>query len=183
MGTQLNKKVLGIIGLGRIGLSVAKKAIGFNMKIIGYDPFFTPPEAEKLGIEVTNKVEKIYKEADYITIHVPKTDKTLNMIGAEQIKMMKPTVRLINTSRGGIINEDALYDALAAGKIAGAALDVFPQEPPVNTRFKDLENCIVTPHIGANTTEAQIECGIEAAEIVMNYLKGGAAKNVVRPKK
>jgi D-3-phosphoglycerate dehydrogenase len=183
MGSQLNKKVLGIIGLGRIGISVAKKAAAFNMKLIGYDPLVTPLEAKKLGLEITDKVEKIYREADYITVHVPKTDKTSNMIGAEQIKMMKPTVRLINTARGGIINEDALYDALAAGKIAGAAIDVFPQEPPANTRFKELENCIVTPHIGANTTEAQIECGLEAAEIIINYLKGGVAKNVVKPKK
>jgi len=183
MGSQLNKKVLGIIGLGRIGMTVAKMAGGFNMKIIGYDPFITAPDAKKLGMEITDKVERIYKEADYITVHVPKTEKTLNMIGAEQIAMMKPTVRLINTSRGGIINEDALYDALAAGRIAGAGVDVFTQEPPQNTRFRELENIIVTPHIGANTTEAQIECGIEAARIIIDYLKGKGARNVVKPKR
>jgi len=158
MGNQLNGKVLGVIGLGRTGMAVAEMAKGFNMKILGYDPLAAPADAEKLGVEVTDELETIFKEADYISVHVPKNEQTLNMIDAEQIKMMKPTVRLINCARGGIINEDALYDALAEGAIAGAALDVYPKEPPENTRFDEFENCLVTPHLGASTEEAQRRC-------------------------
>ncbi|NIO39390.1 MAG: phosphoglycerate dehydrogenase, partial [Burkholderiales bacterium] len=102
-------------------------------------------------------MDDIFKQSDYISVHVPRNEQTLNMIGAEQIEMMKPSVRLINCARGGIINEDALYDALAANRIAGAALDVYPTEPPENKRFTQFENCIVTPHLGASTEEAQIE--------------------------
>jgi len=179
MGNQLNNKVLGLIGLGRIGMAVAKMAKGFNMKILGYDPIAAPTEAEKLGIEVADDLERILKEADYISVHVPKNQQTLNMIDAEQIKMMKPTVRLINCARGGIINEDALYDALAEKRIAGAALDVFPKEPPENTRFTELENCLVTPHLGASTEEAQIEVAVEAAKILVDAIKGGPIINAV----
>lgn len=182
MGYQLNKKVLGIIGLGKIGMAVAKMAAAFNMKIIGYDPYIIPPDAKEAGIEITDSAEKIYKQADYITVHVPKNEQTINMIGAEQIKMMKPTVRLINTARGGIINEDALYDALAENKIAGAALDVYPQEPPENRRFTEFDSCLAVPHLGASTVEAQIEVGVEAAQLVLDYLQGKQPKNVVKPK-
>ena len=179
MGTQLNGKVLGVIGLGRIGVAVAKMAKGFGMKIIGYDPLAIPPDAEKLGVEVTDGLEKVFKEADYITVHVPANEQTLNMIDAEQIKMMKPTVRLINCARGGIINEDAIYNALADGAIAGAALDVYPSEPPGNTRFTEFENCLVTPHLGANTEEAQIEVAVEAARILVDAIKGGPVRNAL----
>ena len=108
MGSQLHGKVLGIIGLGRIGMAVAKMALGFEMKVLGYDPLAAPPEAEKLGIVVTEDLNKIFTDSDYISVHVPKNEQTLNMIGAEQLKMMKPTTRLVNCARGGIINEDAL---------------------------------------------------------------------------
>ena len=179
MGNQLGGKVLGIIGLGRIGMAVAKMANGFGMKILGYDPFAAPPDAEKLGIEITADLEKIFKEADYITVHVPKNENTLNMIGEEQIRMMKPTVRLVNCARGGIINEDALYKALTEKRIAGAALDVFPKEPPEDMRFKDYEDCLVTPHLGASTEEAQIEVAVEAAQILVDAIKGGPIRNAV----
>jgi D-3-phosphoglycerate dehydrogenase len=179
MGNQLNGKVLGVIGLGRIGMAVAKMAKGLNMKILGYDPLAAPPDAEKTGVEVIDNLERIFKEADYITVHVPKNEQTLNMIGAEQIKMMKPTVRLVNCARGGIINEDALYNAFAEKRIAGAALDVFPKEPPENTRFTEFENCLVTPHLGASTEEAQIEVAVEAAEILVDAIKGKAVRNAV----
>ncbi len=179
MGNQLNSKVLGVIGLGRIGMAVAEMAKGFNMKILGYDPLAAPADAEKLGIEVTQTIESIFKEADYITVHVPSNEQTLNMIDAEQIKMMKPTVRLINCARGGIINEDALYDALAEGAIAGAALDVYPKEPPENTRFDEFENCLVTPHLGASTEEAQIDVAVEAAQILVDVIKGGPVRNAI----
>ncbi len=180
MGSQLNNKVLGIIGLGRIGLAVAKMSMGFNMKVLGFDPLVTPPNAKELGIEVADSVEQIYKEADYITVHVPKNDKTLNMISAPQIAMMKPSVRLINTARGGIINEDALYDALEQKRIAGAALDVYPEEPPKDTRFVKYDNCLATPHLAASTHEAQIEVAVEAAQLVVDFLQGKPARNVVK---
>jgi len=179
MGNQLNGKILGIIGLGRIGMAVANMAKGFNMTIFGYDPIATPSDAEKLGIHVTDKLEKIFKEADYITVHVPKNEQTLNMIGEEQLKMMKPTVRLINCARGGIINEEALNKALAEKRIAGAALDVFPKEPPENMWFMQSENCLVTPHLGASTEEAQIEVAVEAAQILVDAIRGGPIRNAV----
>ena len=179
MGNQLNGKVLGVIGLGRIGMSVAKMAKGFNMKILGYDPLAAPADAEKLGVEVIDSLERIFKEADYISVHVPRNEQTLNMIDVEQIKMMKPTVRLVNCARGGIINEDALYSALSEGRIAGAALDVYPKEPPENTRFTKFENCLVTPHLGASTEEAQIDVAVEAAQILVDAIKGGPVRNAV----
>jgi D-3-phosphoglycerate dehydrogenase len=179
MGNQLDNKVLGVIGLGRIGMAVAKMAKGFNMKILGYDPFAAPTDAEKFGIEVSESIEKIFKEADYISVHVPSNEQTLNMIDAEQIKMMKPAVRLINCARGGIINEDALYNALAEGAIAGAALDVYPTEPPGNTRFTEFENCLVTPHLGASTREAQIDVAVEAAQNLVDAIKGGPVRNAL----
>ena len=179
MGNQLNNKVLGVIGLGRIGMAVAEMAKGFNMKVLGYDPFAAPTDAEKLGLEVTDSLERVFKEADYITVHVPRNEQTLNMIGTEQIKMMKPTVRLVNCARGGIINEDGLYNALAEKRIAGAALDVYPTEPPENTRFTEFENCLVTPHLGASTTEAQVDVALEAAQNLVDALKGGLVRNAL----
>ena len=179
MGNQLNNKVLGLIGLGRIGMAVAKMAKGFNMKILGYDPIAAPAEAEKLGVEVTDDLERVFKEADYISVHVPRNKQTLNMIDAEQIEMMKPAVRLINCARGGIINEDALYDALAKKRIAGAALDVYPKEPPENTRFTEFEDCLVTPHLGASTEEAQVEVAVEAAKILVDAIKAGPVRNAI----
>jgi D-3-phosphoglycerate dehydrogenase len=178
-GNQLNSKVLGVIGLGRIGMAVAKMARGFNMKVLGFDPLAAPADAGKIGVEVTDDINRIFREADYITVHVPKNEQTLNMIGAEQIKMMKPTVRLINCARGGIINEDALYEALSQKRIAGAALDVFIKEPPEDKRFSQFESCLVTPHLGASTEEAQVEVAIEAAQILVDALKGGPVRNAV----
>jgi D-3-phosphoglycerate dehydrogenase len=149
------------------------------MKVIGYDPLAVPPEAEQIGVEITDKLERIFKESDYITVHVPKNEQTLNMINTDQIKMMKPTVRLVNCARGGIINEDAVYQALAEKRIAGAALDVFPKEPPENNRFKEFDACLVTPHLGASTEEAQVEVAVEAAQILVDALRGGSIRNAV----
>lgn len=179
MGNQLNSKTLGLIGMGRIGMAVAKMSLGFGMKVLGYDPFAVPKEAGELGIEVTEDLEQIYREADYISLHVPRNEQTLNMISADQLQMMKPTTRIVNCARGGIINEDALYDALKEGVIAGAALDVFPTEPPENTRFKEIATCLVTPHLGASTEEAQIEVAVEAAQILADAIKGGAVRNAL----
>ncbi len=179
MGNQLNNKTLGVIGLGRIGVAVANMARGFNMNILGYDPLAAPKNAEELGIEVTDSIERVFRESDFITVHVPRNPSTLNMIGADQISMMKPTVRLINCARGGIINEEALYQALAQKQIAGAALDVFSTEPPQDLRFTKLDNCIVTPHLGASTEEAQVEVAVEAAQILLDAINGGSIRNAV----
>ncbi len=179
MGNQLNNKVLGVIGLGRIGMAVAHMARGFNMKVLGYDPLAAPKDAEQLGLEVTDKLERIFRESDFITVHVPRNPTTLNMINTDQFAMMKPTVRLVNCARGGIINEDALWNALASKKIAGAALDVFSEEPPKNMGFQKLDNCIVTPHLGASTEEAQVEVAVEAAEILLDAVRGGPIRNAV----
>jgi len=178
-GNQLNNKTLGVIGLGRIGMAVVKMALGFNMKVLGYDPLAAPKDAEKLGIEVTDKLERIYKESDYITLHVPKNEQTLNMISAKELKMMKPTCRIVNCARGGIINENDLYNALSSGVIAGAALDVFSKEPPDNLRFTECPNCLVTPHLGASTEEAQIEVAVEAVQILTDALRGGPIRNAL----
>ena len=179
MGNQLNNKVLGVVGLGRIGMAVVRMALGFNMKVVGYDPFSIPPQAQKLGIEVTDSLDYIYQNADYITLHIPRNKDTENMIGKEQFEMMKPNARIVNCARGGIINEDALYDALLSNEIAGAAIDVFKEEPPANRRFEQVENCIVTPHLGASTEEAQVEVAVEAAEILMDAIKGGPIRNAI----
>ncbi len=178
-GNQLNTKTLGVIGLGRIGMAVVRMALGFNMKVLGFDPFAAPKEAEEMGVEVTDDIERIYKESDFISLHLPRNEQTLNMIGARELKMMKPTCRIVNCARGGIINEDALYDELLAGTIAGAALDVFAKEPPDNTRFTECPTCLVTPHLGASTEEAQIEVAVEAAQILADAIKGGPIRNAL----
>ena len=138
-----------------------------------------PRKLKRLGIEITDNLEKIYREADFISLHVPKNENTLNMISAKELKMMKPTCRIVNCARGGIINEDDLYNALLAKTIAGAALDVFSKEPPENMRFQEVPSCLVTPHLGASTEEAQIEVAVEAAQILTDALRGGPIRNAV----
>ncbi|RKY06992.1 MAG: phosphoglycerate dehydrogenase, partial [Planctomycetota bacterium] len=178
-GNQLNNKVLGVIGLGRIGMSVVKMALGFNMRVIGYDPFAAPKEAAEMGVEVTEDIERIYKESDFISLHIPRNEQTKNMISTKELKMMKPTCRIVNCARGGIINEADLYNALNEGVIAGAALDVFCEEPPKNNGFSDCPTCLVTPHLGASTEEAQIEVAVEAAKILCDAIRGGSVCNAL----
>lgn len=176
-GTELYGKTLGIIGLGRIGSTVAKMAQGFGMKIIGYDPFLSVEMAAKAGIQ-SMELEAIYKAADYITVHIPKTEETTNLIGAPQIALMKKTVRLINCARGGIIDEKALVQALKDKRIAGAALDVYDVEPPdFSLELFKLENCVTTPHLGASTSEAQVNVAIEIAQAVKDALLGNGIRN------
>jgi D-3-phosphoglycerate dehydrogenase len=178
-GNQLNKKVLGVIGLGRIGMSVVKMALGFNMRVIGYDPFAAPKEADQMGIEVTEDITRIYRESDFISLHIPRNEQTTNMITIKELKMMKRTCRIVNCARGGIINENDLYEALNAGVIAGAALDVFSKEPPENLGFQNCPSCLVTPHLGASTEEAQIEVAVEAAQILCDAIQGGPISNAL----
>jgi len=176
-GVELYGKTLGIIGLGRIGSTVAKMAQGFGMKTIGYDPFLSAEIAAKNGIALVD-LETIYKSADYITVHIPKTEETSNMIGEKEIALMKKTVRLINCARGGIIDEKALTVALKEKRIAGAALDVYDVEPPdFSQEIFKLDNCVTTPHLGASTSEAQVNVAIEIAHAVKDALLGRGIRN------
>lgn len=176
-GTEVYGKVLGVIGLGRIGSTVAKFAQGFGMTIKAYDPFLSAEMAAKRGI-VMSPLEDLIKNSDFITVHVPKTDETKGMIGAKEIEMMKKSVRLINCARGGIIDEAALAKALETKRIAGAALDVYDEEPiKPDCPFVKLDNCVMTPHLGASTAEAQINVAIEIAYTVRDALLGKGIRN------
>ncbi|MGI5823267.1 MAG: phosphoglycerate dehydrogenase [Dethiobacteria bacterium] len=172
VGLELYKKSLGIIGLGRIGSEVAQRARSFGMKILAYDPYISAEQAEKMGV-VAKNLDEIFTQADFITLHIPKTSSTQYLIGAEELAKMKDGVRIINCARGGLINEKALYEAIVAGKVAGAALDVFEEEPPVNNNpLLQLEQVISTPHLGASTQEAQINVAVQVAEEMIHALKG-----------
>ncbi len=171
MGTEVRGKTLGIIGLGNVGSAVARRARGLEMKLIGYDPFVSQDHARNLQVEVV-PLERLYKEADFITLHIPLTAQTKEMINTKELAMMKPTTRIINTARGGLINEEALAKALSDKRIAGAAVDVFPQEPCTSCVLFDLDNVIVTPHLGASTHEAQLMAASDVAEQIVDVFKG-----------
>ena len=180
VGTQLAGKTLGVIGLGRIGREVARRATGLDMKVLGFDPFFSPDFAGKLGIETTSDLPSLLPQVDFLTVHTPLSPETTNLIGAPQIALMKKGARLLNCARGGIINEQALADALQSGHLAGAALDVFVQEPPpADHPLLKLPNVVVTPHLGASTTEAQETVALEAAQLLIDYLTKGAVQFAV----
>ena len=163
-GDEIGGKTLGIIGYGNIGHETAKRAMALGMNVLAYDPYVNSHNGAKL---VT--LDELLAESDYISLHVPKTKETTNMISAEQIAKMKHGVRIINCARGGILNEDALYEALTTGKVAGAALDVFAEEPPTDWKLLKLDNVIASPHIGAGTREAQARVGAEVAEKLINF--------------
>jgi len=180
-GTQLAGKTLGVIGMGRIGRAVAKRAYAMDMRVLGYDPFFAGgcPEGT---VEMVKDLSELCKRADYITVHVPKSKDTLGMIGAEQFDEMKPTARVINAARGGIIDPEALLAAVREGKIAGAALDVYTSEPPETEAEKALveePNVLCVPHLGASTEEAQEQVALDAAEQLVEALHGGAVRNAI----
>jgi D-3-phosphoglycerate dehydrogenase len=178
MGTEVYGKTLGIIGLGRIGTEVARRAHALGMKLLGYDPIVSPEKARSINIEPVD-MEMLIKNADFITVHVPLTQQTRNLISDKHFSMMKPDVYVINCARGGIINEAALYDAAKAGKIAGAALDVFENEPPFESPLLDLDSIVVTPHLGASTEEAQVNVAREVAEHVVRALNGEPVSSAV----
>lgn len=177
-GTEVRGKTMGIIGLGNVGSAVARRARGLEMKLIGYDPFVSQDHARNLQIDIVT-LDKLYKEADYISLHIPLTAQTKEMIGARELDMMKPTTRIINTARGGLINEEALANALKEKKIAGAAVDVFPQEPCTSCLLFELDNVIVTPHLGASTAEAQVMAASDVAEQIVDVFKGLPPKYAV----
>lgn len=163
-GDEVAGKTLGVIGFGHIGGETAKRASLLGMKVVAYDPFIK----ETFGVRLVS-FDELLALADYISLHLPKTQQSANMIGAEQFAKMKTGVRIVNCARGGIINEDALYDALTSGKVAAAALDVFAEEPPTAWKLLKLDNVIGSPHIGAATKEAQTRVGAEVADIVIKF--------------
>ncbi|MCX5716175.1 MAG: phosphoglycerate dehydrogenase [Candidatus Omnitrophica bacterium] len=178
MGVELYGKTLGIVGMGRIGTEVAKRALSFQMKVLAYDPFLSADKAKQIGIELTD-LQGILKSSDYITVHTPMTAETKGMISDEQFKQMKNGVRLINCARGGIIDEKALTKAIEMGKVAGAALDVFVSEPPKDFTLAKMDNVVATPHLGASTEEAQVNVSIDIAEIVLDVLLNRCIRNAV----
>lgn len=176
-GTQLEGKTLGIVGLGRVGLAVAKRAQAFGMTTIGFDPFFTADKALELGIEALSTLDDLWGRCDYITLHTPLSAETRNVVGAAQIAKMRPNVRIINCARGGLIDEPALAEALTAGKVAGAAIDVFePEPPPADNPLVKHPKTLVTPHLGASTEEAQISVAVEAAHLLIDFFHKGQVR-------
>lgn len=177
-GVELNKKVLGVIGMGRIGTEVAKRAKAFGMTVLGYDPFMTEERAQKLGVTHAT-VDDICRQADFITVHTPLTKETRHIISSREFAKMKDGVRLINCARGGIIDEKALYEAIVTGKVAGVALDVYEEEPPVDNPLIGLPQVVSTPHLGASTVEAQENVAVDVSEEILKVLRGQPFKNAV----
>jgi D-3-phosphoglycerate dehydrogenase len=165
-GDEIAGKTLGILGLGNIGTETAKRAQQLGMNVVAYDP----SARQIFGVQMIS-LDELLATADYISLHLPKTKESANMIGAKQFAKMKTGVRIVNCARGGIINEDALYDALTSGKVAAAALDVFAEEPTTNWKLLQLDNVVGSPHIGAATKEAQTRVGAEVADIVVTFAK------------
>jgi len=179
MGAEISGKKLGLIGCGNIGSVVASRALGLKMKVIAYDPFLSADRAMQLGVEKVETVEELLKRADFVSLHVPKTAATANMLSAERIALMKPTARLINCARGGLVDEQAAADALREGRLAGAAFDVFSEEPAKANPLFDAPNVVCTPHLGAATVEAQENVALQVAEQISDYLIDGAIQNAL----
>lgn len=177
-GKEVFNKVLGIIGVGRIGRVVADRAKSLRMNVIGYDPYISSEVVDKLGIEGVT-LDELYARSDYISVHTPMTQETRNIINSDAFAKMKKGVFILNCARGGIVNEKDLYDAIQSGIVAGAALDVFAQEPPVDNPLLTLEQVVVTPHLGASTDEAQENVAIAVADQVIDYLLRGTIRNAV----
>jgi len=178
MGVELYGKTLGIVGMGRIGTEVARRALSFQMKVVAYDPFLSADRAKQIGVELSD-LKNLLQRADYVTVHTPLTEETRGMISDEQFKIMKTGVRVINCARGGIIDEKALAKALESGKVAGAALDVFVAEPPKDFTLAKMGQVITTPHLGASTEEAQVNVSIDIAQIVLDVLLNRCIRNAV----
>jgi len=178
-GVELFHKVMGIVGLGRIGTLVAHRCQAFGMQVVAYDPYVSEERGKKLGIELVSDLDELLRQADFITVHLPKTSETHHLLGEAEFAKMKDGVRVLNVARGGIVDEDALYAALDSGKVAAAALDVFEKEPATECPLIEHPSVIATPHLGASTLEAQDRAGTMIAEFVSEALKGGFVANVV----
>ncbi len=177
-GIELFEKTIGIVGLGRIGSLVAERLSGFGAHLIAYDPYVTPTRAQQLGVKIAT-LDEVVEQSDFITIHIPKTPETTGLFGAEEFSKAKPTLRIVNCSRGGIIDEDALFEALSTQKIAAAGLDVYVSEPPQDSPLLGLENIVLTPHLGASTDEAQEKAGVSVARSVRLALDGELVPDAV----
>jgi D-3-phosphoglycerate dehydrogenase len=178
-GVELYEKTLGILGFGRIGQLVAARARAFGMRVVAFDPFVSAERYRELGVEKAENSEEVYAQADFITIHLPKTPETRNWLNAQAFAKMRRGVRVLNVARGGLIDEDALKDALDSGQVGGAALDVFPQEPTTEHPLFAYANVVVTPHLGASTAEATDRAGYQSAEQVVAALTGGVVATAV----
>jgi D-3-phosphoglycerate dehydrogenase len=178
MGTEVFNKTLGVIGMGRIGRIVADRAKGLHMNVIAYDPYLSQEVITRLGVEMVT-LDELLARSDFITIHTPKTKDTVNLINKKAFEKMKKGVYLINCARGGIVNERDLYEAIVSGKVAGAALDVFENEPPGDNPLLGLEQVICTPHLGASTEEAQVNVAVAVAEQIVEFLLRGTVRNAV----
>ncbi len=170
-GVELHGKTLGVVGLGRVGALVAQRALAFGMRLCAYDPFVSAERAKRMGVELVG-LEQLMTESDFVTVHLPKTTETLGLIGRELLAKAKPGQRIINTARGGIIDEEALAEALSSGRLGGAGIDVFSSEPCTSSPLFDIASVVVTPHLGASTVEAQDKAGITIAEQVLLALSG-----------
>ena len=178
-GAELRGKTLAVLGLGRIGAEVAKRALAFEMAVVAYDPYLTSERAKELDLEKV-ELDEAFSKADYLTVHMPMTDQTRNIVDESAFAKMKDGVRVFNCARGGIIKESALAEALKSGKVAYAGLDVYEQEPlPEDHVFRELENLNLTPHLGASTAEAQESVGVEIAEAIAEVLNGGRIRNAI----
>jgi D-3-phosphoglycerate dehydrogenase len=178
MGVELFAKTLGVIGCGNIGSIVADRALGLKMKVIAYDPYLSPERALEIGVEKV-ELDEIFKRSDFITLHTPLTDKTRNIINRENLAKCRKGVRIVNCARGGLVDEDALYEAMMAKHVSGAALDVFEVEPATSHKLFELENVVATPHLGASTSEAQENVALQVAEQMADYLMTGAVTNAL----
>jgi D-3-phosphoglycerate dehydrogenase len=178
-GVELYEKTLGILGFGRIGQLVAQRAKGFGMRVLAFDPFVSAERYRELGVEKAASSEEVYAQADFVTIHLPKTAETEGFLDAEAFAGMRDGVRVLNVARGGLIDETALKDALDSGKVAGAALDVFPTEPTTEHPLFGYPNVVVTPHLGASTAEATDRAGYQSAEQIVAALAGGVVSTAV----
>jgi len=179
MGSQLADKTLGIVGLGRIGQTVATRARALEMRLLGYDPFLSPERADDLGVELVGTVDEMLPRVDYLTVHTPLTDETRDLIGPAQIEVMRPGARLVNCARGGIYNEAALVEGLKNGKLAGVALDVYQSEPCTDSPLFGMPGVLATPHLGASTEEAQTQVAVEAVNLILDYLQTGTIRHSV----
>jgi D-3-phosphoglycerate dehydrogenase len=178
-GVELYEKTLGVLGFGRIGQLVAHRARGFGMRVLAFDPFVSEERYRELGVDKAADPDEIYAEADFVTIHLPKTPETEGFLGAEAFAKMRDGVRVLNVARGGLVDEAALKDALDSGKVGGAALDVFPSEPMTESPLFGMPNVVVTPHLGASTAEATDRAGYQSAEQVVAALTGGVVSTAV----
>jgi len=179
-GVELYNKTLAICGMGRIGGEFARRAMGFGMRVVAYDPYLSASKAKNMRVELAETVDEAVEQADFITLHMPKTPETTHLINAERIAKMKPGVRIINCARGGLIDEAALLDAIKEGKVAGTALDVFENEPPsADYELLSREEMVFTPHLGASTEEAQENVGIQVAESIRDRLLHGSVVNAI----